>query len=347
MERLKATKAPYIAFEIGGTMNGLQSAVRLTQEAGKAGADAIKVQILDAKRLVGGQPLVHYLNSRGEECSEPQIDALMRRHLEPDGWRVVFAMAKDYDLDLIATVDFPHTLEFALEHGAAAIKICSGDITHIEWIEIVASRCASAGVPVLLDTGNATLFELERAVLSCNNAGVVTMVHHVAPGYPAAPQNINLDLLVWLRRLTNVHRGYSSHTNSWGIDAMAVALGAEMVEKNLTLDRFGKGPEQSSAITVGIAKLYVDSLKEAASALGNTSNLLMREENEDGRKRRLAARRGAWLTRSVKKDEYIIDGDNEYRRPAALTGYQPGEIPAKGRYTDDLAPGPLMRGDVV
>ena len=335
----------YIAFEIGGTMSGLVSAMKLVEVAANAGADAIKVQILNPNRLIGGDPQVAFTDSEGVKRTEPQKDALARRWLPEELWLALAQACRERNLDFIATVDVESSLTTALKAEAAAIKICSGDITNLDWIRLVAANVARRNIPVLLDTGHADLGELERAIDIVTDTGVPCMVHHVAGGYPASIERVNLAGIPVLAALfPEVAIGYSSHVEAWTIDAAAVALGVHMVEKNLTLDRRKAGPEQSSAIEPANAYEFVQAMHTVQRAMGNVRKRILPAER-DGR---AAARRCAWLRSPAPKGTVIAKYMLEYRRPAVQEGFEPpDERFLIGRTLGrDLPVGPILWSDL-
>ena len=342
---LNDTELPYIAWEIGGTMGGQVSAMKLLQVASDSGAEAIKVQILDPERLVGGSPMVSYMDVNGDRQEEPQKDALLRRSLPWGAWLAFGQAAKELDLDLIATVDYQTSLVTAIAAGAKAIKICSGDITNIGWIRQVASQMRK-GQPVILDTGHANLGELEQAIDTCLDAGAQVMVHHVAGGYPAGPGRVHLKGLPVLKKMfPEVAIGYSSHVASWTVDAAAIALGAVMVEKNLTLSRDHAGPEQSTAVEPQEAYTFCERMREVYHSLGTPRKRILEQE----RRGRAAARRSAWLRLPQQAGTVIELHHLEYRRPAIEGGFEP---PEEGHLIGralriDLPVGPILRSDLL
>jgi sialic acid synthase SpsE len=311
--------APYITFEIGGTMSGLMSAMRLAECAANAGADALKVQILDVDTLIGGAPVVHFTDADGVEREESQRAALQRRTLTRDEWKIVGARCEELGLDLIATVDNAETsLDTAIAAKVKAIKICSGDITNTELIRCIAVRTMK---PILLDTGHATLGELERSVNAVIDAASEVMIHQVAGGYPAAMRRVNLSQIpVLMAAFPEAAIGYSSHIRSWHVDAAAVALGASMIEKNLTLDRHSAGPEQSTAVAPNEARDFVLAMHNVWTSIGKPERkrILPAERYSQA-----AARRCAFASSTLHAGDTIKCDDFDYRRPSVLGGFEP------------------------
>ena len=305
----------YVAFEIGPTMRGLGSALRLTQAAAAARADAIKVQILDAQRLVGDPALTVVWREAGDgACEAPMREVLGRRALSRDQWRALRRDARERGLDFIATVDFPETLAIAVDLAADALKVCSGDVTHTEWVKEV----AAAGVPIMIDTGSATLGDVERAVEACLSAGNPRLViHHCPTGYPARLGSVNLRVLTTLRQMfPDFPIAFSDHVSGFAMDVAAVALGASMIEKTLTEDCQTPGPEHVMSIEPHEAAGFVQQIRDVEQALGHPRRRLSAEE-EAGKQR---ARRSLYAARDLAAGEALTPDAVEWRRPGGGIG---------------------------
>lgn len=310
----------YVALEIGGAVDSLETALALTRVAGTAGADAVKVQILDADRLVG-DPIttVSYRREDGAIVTELMCALLRRRSLTRDEWHQVKAEADRWGLDFIATVDYDTSLALALDLGADAIKICSGDVNHLAWIHEV----GKAGKPVLLDTGHATLGEIESAVDAALDGGAAGVcVHHCPSGYPSPLTSINLRIITTLRQMfgDDVVVGFSDHSPGHDMDVAAVALGACMVEKPLALSRIGPGAESVLSLVSNEAARFVQIMRDLDTALGSPRRHVTPTE----RQKKQGARRSAFLTRDLPAGAPVLDAI-DWRRPG--TGIEPHEVP--------------------
>lgn len=305
--RLCGQGAPvYLAFEIGGTMRDLPSALELLVAGALAGADGLKAQIIDADRLVGAPAT--YTWAQGQQAGDLR-ELLRARSLPRAEWIELGRACAKAGLGFLATVDFPHTLETAVLAGAGALKVCSGDVNHLAWI----AEVARAGLPVMLDTGNATLGEVERAVdtiVAAGNEQVV--IHHCPSGYPARLGAVNLRVIATLRAMFPEYVvGYSDRTLGRDMDVAAVALGAAMIEKDLTLEAGAPGPDHQVAVPVGEAPAFVRALRDLEQALGGAR----RQLGEAERRTKAVGRRSAFLVRDVAAGLPINEADIDWRRP--------------------------------
>lgn len=314
----------FITFEAGPTHDGLESAKRLTALAARAGADAIKFQILDPDRLVADkkQPffydvLVDRETGKTETVSEPLYDILCRRAMDREGWKNLKAHSDSLGLAFFATVGFEDEVELVEDVGCDSIKIASGDVNHWPLIR----KAARTGKCIQLDTGNATLGEIERAVDIVRSEGNENIIIHNCPsGYPARLESINLNIIPTLKRMFHYPVAFSDHTPGWDMDIAAVAMGANLVEKTITEDRTTRSIEHIFSLEPQEMKLFVQKMGEVEIALGNSRRILLPAELE----KRKAVRRSAFLEASVRKGQSVVSAKIEFRRPGR--GIAPNEF---------------------
>ena len=135
----------FITFEAGPTHDGIDSAKELVRHASRAGADAVKFQIVDPDRLVADRKqeisyevLVDRDTGKTETISESLYDVLVRRTLSKDEWRAVKAHCDSLGLAFFATVTFEDEVRLLEELGCHSIKIASGDVNHFPLIRLAA-----------------------------------------------------------------------------------------------------------------------------------------------------------------------------------------------------------------
>ncbi|MCK5099443.1 MAG: N-acetylneuraminate synthase family protein, partial [Desulfobacteraceae bacterium] len=215
----------FIVFEAGATHDSLESAKELVKYSVEAGADGIKFQVLDPDRLVPdrSQPfvyesLVNLETGERKQVTEPLYDILKRRYLTFDQWRELKAFCDDLGIIFFSTATFEEEVNFLKDLGADTLKICSGDINHLPFIRY----CAKTGMSIQLDTGNATIGEVEKAyeeVLKTGNKRVI--IHNCPSGYPARLESINLKTIPTLKQLFPCPVAFSDHTPGWEMDIAA------------------------------------------------------------------------------------------------------------------------------
>lgn len=309
----------YIVLEAGPTHTGLESAKILAKAAKYAGANAVKFQIVYADRLMADKSIMFeykYLkrDKKGKEIfvpiKEPLYDILKRRELTKNEWKNLKKYCDEIDITMFSTANYLDEVAFLVDElEVDSIKINSSDVNELEFIRY----CASRGVNIQLDTGNSDLWEIERAVIAAEEVGCKNIVIHLCPsGYPARLESINLRMLTTLKTMfPNYSIAFSDHSPGWEMDIAAIALGADMVEKTITLDRTTKSCEHSFSLEPADAKRFVESVRELETALGSTRRVIPSAE----KKRRKMTRRSPYTLINLKAGDIIREVDFEFKRP--------------------------------
>lgn len=312
----------FITYEAGPTHDGVETAIRLVQEAAAAGADAVKFQIFDADRLVADrQQLFSYSILRDrttgelEEISEPLYNILQRRCLEPEQWRRVKSEADACGLAFFATIGFEDDLNLLLELGCHSVKIASADVDHAPLLRLA----ARSGLNVQLDTGNAEIAEIAEAVHILESEGCDSIIIHQCPsGYPARLPSICLRMIQTLREQFPAYPiAYSDHTPEADMDIAAVALGANLVEKTITLDRCTPSVEHVFSLEPADMRDFICRLRDVETALGTADRRLTEEQKQ----KRTLVRRSPYAVHSAGVGSALAELAVEFRRPG--TGLTP------------------------
>jgi N,N'-diacetyllegionaminate synthase len=314
----------FITFEAGATHNGLEQAKRLVSSAAEAGADAIKFQILDPERLVADKKqmfsyevLVDQETGKTETVTEPLYDILCRRALSKGEWQELKHFSDKNSLVFFATVGFEDEIKLIEELGCDSIKIASTDVNHWPLLR----KAAHTGLCIQLDTGNATIGEIEEAVDVIRTEGNDDIIIHNCPsGYPARLESINLRLIPTLKSIFNYPVGFSDHTPGWDMDIAAIALGANLVEKTITINRTARSIEHIFSLEPIEMKNFVQIIRDIEIALGDSRRILQPKELE----KRKAIRRSVFLKKNVVKGQAVKEAEVEFRRPGY--GIAPNEF---------------------
>lgn len=332
----------FITFEAGPTHNGLESAKRLVTLAANAGADAIKFQILDPDRLVADKRqtfsyeiLLNRETGNTATVSEPLYDILCRRALKPKEWKDLKAHSDSLGLAFFATIGFEDEIELLEDLRCDSIKIASADVNHWPLIR----RAACTGMCIQLDTGNATIGEIEEAVnivLSEGNENII--IHNCPSGYPARLESINLNLIRTLKQIFPYPVAFSDHSLGWEMDIAAVAVGANLLEKTITENRSTHSVEHIMSLEPQEMKAFIAKIREVEIAMGNGRRLLHSAELE----KRKSIRRSAFLKKHVTKGQAVRAAEIEFRRPGF--GIPPSEFEKhmNRHFTRDLAVGHMI-----
>jgi N-acetylneuraminate synthase/N,N'-diacetyllegionaminate synthase len=254
--------------EAGVNHNGsIQDAFSLCRAAQGAGADVVKFQTYIPEKSV--RPGKDY-------------DLLARLALPLDDFRVISAYCRDIGIEFCSTPDDLVSLKFLVEEcGVRRIKIGSGSLLHDPLVD----ACFETGLPVLLSTGMATLDEIIGVVnrqrmrwvrdpTVTRGMNQLTIMHCVSL-YPCPPHLANVNAIVNICRLGAVawrpdflSLGYSDHTVGAASACAAVAVGATVVEKHLTLDKNADGPDHAMSASPLEFEWLVRSVRATEEVLG-------------------------------------------------------------------------------
>jgi sialic acid synthase SpsE len=332
----------FVVFEAGPTHDGLETAKELVSLSAQAGADAIKFQLVDPDRLVSDKQqffsyevLEDAENGATRTVSEPLYDILCRRTLASDEWRELKAHCDELGVVFFSTATFVDEVDFLAGLGCETVKVCSGDVDYLQFIEY----CARTGMSIQLDTGNATLGDVERAADAALDAGNDKLIIHNCPsGYPARFESINLRMIPTLKTMFGCPVAFSDHTPGWEMDIAAVALGANLVEKTITLDRRTPSVEHIFSLEPEDMRAFVKSIRDLEKALGSTRRLMDQKE----RRKALAVRRSMVTARDVKQGEAVDEQTVDFARPGF--GIRPvfADLAAGKKFRRDLPKGSLI-----
>lgn len=257
----------FIIAEAGVNHNGdMDIAHRLVDVAVASGADAIKFQTFKAERLVTeNAPKADY-QLRTTGVSESLYEMLQRLELSVEAHHDLMAYAREKGIIFMSTPFDEQSADFLAELGLEVFKTPSGDLTNLPFLEHVASK----GKPVIISTGMSCLGEVEAAVNVFERAGNEDIILlHCTSSYPASPEDVNLFAMQTMARAFNHLAGYSDHTLGIEIPLAAVALGAKVIEKHITLDRHLPGPDQSASLEPDELAAMVRGIRKIERALGS------------------------------------------------------------------------------
>ncbi|MGV3570248.1 MAG: N-acetylneuraminate synthase [Ramlibacter sp.] len=254
--------------EAGVNHNGdLGLALQLCDAAQAAGADAVKFQTFRAEDLVlPGAPTAGY---QARQTGEQDQFAMLRKlELGPLEHAALRDHCARIGIEFFSTPFSEAAVDLLLQLGVPRMKMPSGELTHRALI----ARAAATGLPLLLSTGMATLDEVREALAWVREArgglqGVTVL--HCTSAYPAPDESLNLLALQTMASALDVPVGYSDH--STGIEAAlaAVALGATVIEKHLTLDRTLSGPDHAASLEPDAFRRMVEGIRRVSRMRGD------------------------------------------------------------------------------
>jgi N-acetylneuraminate synthase len=324
LERRAARPAPaapavFVIAEAGVNHNGdLSLALGLCDAARAAGADAVKFQTFRAEDLVlPGAPTASY---QARETGEQDQFALLRKlELSHDQHQAIQAHCKKIGIEFFSTPFSVQAIDLLADLGVARIKLSSGELTHRQLVE----HAAATRLPLLVSTGMATMAEIGEALqwifaLRGDLDGVTVL--HCTSAYPADDSALVLNAIPSMRRDLGLPIGYSDHSLGSAGAVAAVALGATVIEKHLTLDRGLPGPDHKASLEPGEFKRMVDDIRRVAAMLGDGIKSPGPQEADTAR----VARRSVVAMVDIAAGEAVQASMLACRRPA--TGIAPRDL---------------------
>jgi N-acetylneuraminate synthase/N,N'-diacetyllegionaminate synthase len=329
----------FVIAEAGVNHDGDPSiAARLIDAAAAIGADAVKFQTFDPEALASaGAPTAEYQRRAGESGSD-QREMLARLALPAEAWAGLQRRALDRGLVFLSTPFDDGSAELLDRLDVPAFKVASGELTNLPFLE----RLAARGRPLLLSTGMADMIEVAAAVDVVREHGDPPLaLFHCVSSYPADPTDANLRAIETLRRAFGVPVGWSDHTPGIDIAIAAVAAGATLVEKHLTLDRTRPGPDHAASLEPPAFEALVRSIRAVEAALGSGVKAPVEAERDVAR----VARRSLHWRRTLPAGHVVSADDLDILRPG--TGLAPAQaVTVVGRRTGrEVEAGALIETD--
>ena len=266
-KKIGAGHPSFIIAEAGVNHNGnMSTACRLIDAASDAGADAVKFQTFKTENLVTTSAQKAEYQKRSDPQSPTQFQMLKNLELKETEFKKLSIYAKKKGLIFLSTAFDDDSIDLLARLKVPAFKIPSGEITNVPYLRKIGLQKK----PVILSTGMSTIEEIQEAVAVLNGQGCHEIVLlHCTTSYPAPTESVNLCALKTLRDVFSLPVGYSDHTEGMAIPIAAVALGACVVEKHLTLDRTLPGPDHKASIEPDEFKKMVRAIRDVERALGD------------------------------------------------------------------------------
>lgn len=258
--------SPYVIAELSGNHNGrLERALQLIDAAKEAGADAVKLQTYTPDTITIDHDGPGFRIEGGPWSGRTLYDLYREAHTPWDWHPALFAKGRALGLTVFSS-PFDDTAVDLLESlDAPAYKVASFELVDLPLIR----RMAATGKPLIMSTGMADLGEITDAVVAARDAGAGGIVLlHCTSGYPTPPGESNLATIPHLAAAFDVPAGLSDHTAGHAAAVAAVALGACMIEKHVTLRRSDGGPDAAFSLEPGELKALVDNVRLAWEAVG-------------------------------------------------------------------------------
>lgn len=309
----------FIIAEAGVNHNGdIAIARKLVDAAAKAGADAVKFQTFDAKKLVCAKAKKAEYQVTNTGNSESQLQMLEKLQLS----EAEFAELKDYcdkkNIMFLSTPFDVDSLKFLLTLGISMVKVPSGEITNYPLLREI----GKSGLKVILSTGMCEPSDVKAAVGVLKEFGTKDItVLQCNTEYPTPYEDANISAMLSLGKDNECEYGYSDHTLGNDAAIAAVALGASIIEKHFTLDKNMEGPDHIASIEPKELEELVASVRNIEKALGSG----IKEVSSSEKKNMAVARKSIVAKCRINKGDIFTEDNLTTKRPG--TGISPMEWP--------------------
>jgi N-acetylneuraminate synthase len=258
--------APYVIAEISANHNGdIRKALRLIEEAQRAGAHAVKLQTYTPDTITLDSDAPDFCIRGGLWDGRTLYDLYREAHMPWDWHKPLFDHARQTGITIFSSPFDSTAVDLLEDLNAPAYKIASFEAIDLPLIRYA----ASTGKPMIISTGMADADEIQEAVDAALGAGCSQLaLLYCVSGYPAPAADYKLRTLQDMAKRFGCVTGLSDHTLDNTTAIASVALGSSLIEKHFTLDRNGGGPDDSFSLEPADLKQLCHSAYTAWQCLG-------------------------------------------------------------------------------
>ncbi|MDC1280932.1 N-acetylneuraminate synthase [bacterium] len=307
---MKSEKTLIIA-EAGVNHNGnIQIALDLINAASDCGADIIKFQTFKANNLILKNTKKTDYQIINTKSSSSQYEMLKSLEITELMHEKILNHCIKKNIEFLSSAFDIEDLEYLVKLGIKRIKVPSGEITNLPYLE----KVATYDLPIIVSTGMSNMNEIKECHEILRSSGInnnkLTFLHCTS-NYPAKLSTINLNAMKLISDTLNVTVGYSDHSSQNETSITAVALGAKIIEKHITLDKNLDGPDHKASSEPYEFRSLVQSIRMVEEALGKKEKLA----NPIELKNALLVRKSIVAAQLIKKGELFSKNNLTTKRP--------------------------------
>ena len=266
----------FIIAEAGVNHNGdIVTALKLVDAAVEAGCDAVKFQTWITEKVYSRDKSLKPEYQKRTTCiGESEFDTIKQLELSYEDFSHIKNYCDKKGILFFSTPDEEESTNFLVRLGVKLMKTASQDVTNIPFLRYI----ARLGMPVIFSTGACSLSELAEGVETIFAETNELIILHCISSYPAPAEDMNLLLIKNLHRMFGCPVGLSDHSVDVDIACAAVALGARVFEKHLTLSKTMNGPDHQASIEPAEMRHYCQVLRKVRASLGDGVKRVMPSE---------------------------------------------------------------------
>jgi len=303
-------KKIYIIAEIGVNHNGdINLAKKMIDKAVESGVDAVKFQTFKAENLVtyDAKQAEYQIKNLNKQTS--QYEMLKKLELTYEEFKELKIYCDNKNIDFLSSPFDLESINFLNKLNMKYYKIPSGEIENVPYLR----KISSVAENIILSTGMSTLEDIEFAlkILSEKVHKDNITVLHCNTNYPTKIEEVNLLAMNTIKEKFKVKVGYSDHTEGIEVSIAAVALGAEIIEKHVTLDKNMSGPDHKASIEFKELKNMVKYIRNIEIALGSKC----KEPTKSELKNIMASRKSIVSKKNILKGEIFTEDNITIKRP--------------------------------
>ena len=300
-----------IIAEAGINHNGkINLAKKLIKAAASSGADYIKFQTYNTEKMIVPNARLALYQKNNITETKTQFQMLKKYELRKDFYKVLINYAKINKIKFLSSPFDEESITLLNKYNLDFIKIPSGEIDNFPYLR----NLGKLKKKIILSTGMSTLKEINLAIKTLTKYGTkmrdISLLHcHSA--YPSNLSNLNLNAIKFLRKKFKLRVGFSDHSTSINVPSIAVALGAEIIEKHLTLNNKMSGPDHKASVNPKNFKNMVKLIRQTEKTLGSGKKIPSRNEL----KNKPFARKSLVANADIKKGELFSEKNLTTKRP--------------------------------
>jgi pseudaminic acid synthase len=300
----------YIVAELSANhKQDFEQAVKMIHAAKEAGVDAIKLQTYTADTITLQSDRECFRIGGGTLWDGRTLYDLYREAYTPWEWQPRLKdLANQLGMDLFSSAFDASAVDFLEQMNVPVHKLASPELVDIPLIQ----KMARTGKPLILSTGMATVEEIDEAVKAARAAGATQLaLLRCTSAYPADPEEMNLRSIPDLVKRFGLPVGLSDHTPGIAVSVAAVALGAVLIEKHLTMSRAAGGPDSTFSLEPDEFRSLVEAVRSAEKSLGEVHYGVSPREA-----RTRPYRRSLFVVSAVKRGQLFTEENVRSIRPA-------------------------------